>query len=592
MNNIKIPIQGMHCASCEILIGDELKKIHNVKKVDISHKTGEAKVYFDGKEPKKEDLTKAISEAGYKIGIDQKAKLLSDNPADYKNLFKAVLILTTLYYVAKFFGLTSLNIADPQGGGVAVALLVGLIAGVSTCMALVGGLILSLSARYAELHPEATPYQKFRPHLYFNFGRIGGYALLGGLIGMIGSSLKPSASVLGLMTILIGAVMLFFGLKLIEIFPVLQNKGITLPSSVARLFGVSSNVKEYSHKGAIIAGALTFFVPCGFTQAMQLYAVSTGSFAKGMIIMGLFAIGTAPGLLGIGGITAVFKGKKARLSYVTAGLLVILLGWTNIANGTRLISPSNGTGVEIESTGDEQIVYMTESGRGYSPTVFTVEKGKQVKWVINATSVFSCASTVVVPKFGINYSLKQGENIIRFTPNELGEIPFSCSMGMYTGKFIVVDKGSSSGSIQVANAQEIPSGNAGGCGMGGGCGGGGGGGCGMMKQNKPTQQANTPSQTATNDGEAQVIQTSYTLNDDIVPSKFNVKVNKPVKFIIDVKENGYGCMSTIMVPGLYERAQPLRAGRQIVMTFTPTTVGAYDITCAMGVPRGVINVIN
>jgi len=54
-------------------------------------------------------------------------------------------------------------------------------------------------------------------------------------------------------------------------------------------------------------------------------------------------------------------------------------------------------------------------------------------------SPYSCASSLVVPGYDINVQLKKGENIIEFTPRETGEIKFSCSMGMYRGKFIVVD---------------------------------------------------------------------------------------------------------------------------------------------------------
>ena len=111
--------------------------------------------------------------------------------------------------------------------------------------------------------------------------------------------------------------MIFFGLKLIQIFPVLKDKNITLPSSIARVFGLDREVKEYSHTSALVTGALTFFLPCGFTQAMQLYAVSTGSFWQGMAIMGLFAIGTAPGLLSVGGLTAMVKGRTARIFFIT-----------------------------------------------------------------------------------------------------------------------------------------------------------------------------------------------------------------------------------------------------------------------------------
>lgn len=447
MNKLTIPIRGMHCASCEILIGEQLKKISGVKDAKVSQKRGEAEVHFVGSRPSDESLAKAVQEAGYEIGQKQKLPWISRNKKDYKDLALAAIVLLILYYVLRMFGIFEIGI-ETQNSGIAVALLVGLVAGISTCMALIGGLVLSLSARHADLHPEATTMQKFRPHVYFNVGRILGYALFGGLIGLIGQALKPSTTVLGWLTMIIGAVMLFFGLKLIEIFPVLKDKSITLPSGIARIFGLNKEVKEYSHKSAMLVGALTFFLPCGFTQAMQLYAVSTGSFVQGMLVMGLFALGTAPGLLGIGGLTSVVKGRKARVFFMTAGLAVILFGWYNIANGSQLLNggvvqknsdKQTDSGQDEQVSADVQEVNMTQGATGYKPNVFTVKKGKPVKWVIKSTSSFSCASSIVMPKFGISRDLRPGQNIITFTPTQTGEIPFSCSMGMYRGKFIVVN---------------------------------------------------------------------------------------------------------------------------------------------------------
>lgn len=440
MNKITIPIRGMHCASCELLIGEQLKKVSGAIGVRVSYRKAEAEISYVGTPPSNAVLSRAIQEAGYEIGTRQKLPWISRQAADYKDLALAAIILYVIYLIANsWLGLFDIGV-DTKNTGVAVALLVGLVAGISTCMALIGGLVLSLSARHAERHPEATSIQKFRPHLYFNLGRILGYALFGGLIGLIGQAFKPSTSLLGWLTIIIGAVMLFFGLKLIEIFPVLRDKSITLPSGIARFFGLQQEVKEYSHKSAMIMGGLTFFLPCGFTQAMQLYAVSTGSFWQGMLIMGLFALGTAPGLLGIGGLTSIVKGRKARVFFMMAGLAVLLFGWYNITNGSRLV---NGGKAESPSptvsNGAVQEVRMTQNGNGYKPNVLTVKKGKPVKWIINSTSSFSCASSIVMPKYGISEALSPGENIITFTPTQAGEIPFSCSMGMFRGKFIVTN---------------------------------------------------------------------------------------------------------------------------------------------------------
>ncbi|MBI5729263.1 MAG: cupredoxin domain-containing protein, partial [Candidatus Magasanikbacteria bacterium] len=111
----------------------------------------------------------------------------------------------------------------------------------------------------------------------------------------------------------------------------------------------------------------------------------------------------------------------------------------NIVNGGRLFGGGARDAKAAVSNGEAQEVRMTQSGGGYSPNAFTVEKGRTVKWIINATTQFSCSASLLMPKFGISQGLRLGENIITFTPTEIGEIPFSCSMGMYRGKFIVVN---------------------------------------------------------------------------------------------------------------------------------------------------------
>jgi plastocyanin domain-containing protein len=87
-----------------------------------------------------------------------------------------------------------------------------------------------------------------------------------------------------------------------------------------------------------------------------------------------------------------------------------------------------------------------------------------------------------------------------------------------------------------------------------------------------------------------VLRTTYTEADDITPSKFTVKVGQPVTLEVDVKDDGFGCMSTIMVIGLDENPQYLKAGKTLKLTFTPKKAGTYEIACAMGIPRGSIKV--
>jgi Uncharacterized conserved protein len=456
MQHFTVPIRGMHCASCEILVGEKLKAVPGVTNVSVNRNAGIAKISFAENKPDEKMISAAVRRAGYEVGENGKAPWISRDPSDYKNFLIAAIILFIVWLIAKTTGLINFN-TDLKPSGLFVALIVGLIAGVSTCMALVGGLVLSLAARHAELHPEATAAQKFRPHIYFNAGRIIGYAVFGGIIGLVGRVVQLSSGWLGLMTLVIGCVMIFLGLKLIEIFPALKNKTISLPSWIGRLFGQKNDRREYSPWAAILSGALTFFLPCGFTQAMQLYAVSTGSFYRGAAIMGLFALGTAPGLIGIGGLSSIFKGRAGRIFFAVAGIAVIIVGWTNLVRGGQTLALSvkvpiavshdskDGNYYSNNENASEQIIRMTQGNNGYSPNNFTVTLGKPVKWIINSTAPYTCSSSVLMPAYGINKSLTSGENIITFTPTAAGVIPFSCSMGMYRGQFVVVSDATGNG---------------------------------------------------------------------------------------------------------------------------------------------------
>lgn len=444
------PIKGMHCRACEITIGQHLEKVPRVIAASASLKSKTATVESISP-PNRSDIEKAIQAAGYEIGEDHKP-LFSRNPADYKDFIVGVIVVSILGILYSAFGFDkSLSTGSISSGGLGVALLTGLVAGLSTCMALVGGLVLGLSARHAKKHPAATTMQKFRPHLYFNISRIVAFFVLGGVIGSLGSIFQLQGASLGILTVIVGIVMLSMGLELTNLFPRLSNSGLALPPAVARFLGLKRHSEsEYSHKSSVALGAISFFLPCGFTQVMQLYAISTGDFMTGALVMGLFAIGTAPGLLGIGGLTSVIKGKTSGRFFKIAGVAVMGMALVNINNGMNL------TGYRLPS-------------------------------------LFPDAS-----------------------------------------------------------------------------------------QNQPAQQLSSDETT---------LKTTFTRSTDIVPRNFVVSKGGTYTLEVDSKDEGQGCMSTIMIPGLFDTPLLLEQGEKQILTFTPTQSGNYQITCAMGIPRGTIRVI-
>ena len=104
----------------------------------------------------------------------------------------------------------------------------------------------------------------------------------------------------------------------------------------------------------------------------------------------------------------------------------------NLGGSSTKIVPSTGV-----ISDEVQEIRMTESDGGYSPNIFHIKPNMKTKWIINATNPYSCASQLTSPAIGVTKQLEQGENIIEFISPASGTIPFSCSMGMYSGKIIV-----------------------------------------------------------------------------------------------------------------------------------------------------------
>ncbi len=603
MNKTTVPIKGMHCRSCELLIEDEVSQIPGVTHVQVSEKKACAVISYENS-LNASDVENAVKKAGYEVGINEKKPWFSRNLDNYLDIFYALFALAIFYLIVDVLGLTKLfavNVSKPTN--LITVALIGLTAGFSTCMALIGGLVLGVSARFSEVHPEASRLQKFKPHLFFNAGRVSSFVFFGGAIGLLGSIFQFSGSSLGLMTLAVALVMLTIGMQLTGLFPRLENFKLTLPSGIAKIFGIKNRQnQEYSHKNAFIMGATTFFLPCGFTQAMQLFAISTGNFLSGAAIMGVFALGTAPGLLGIGGITSLVKGVFAQKFFKFAGVVVVVLSLFNLNNGLNLLGwdvnflnskssnalATTGNDNTVTQVGNVQIVRMKQTSGGYEPNSFTVKKGIPVKWIITSVDPGSCSASILASKIGIRAVLQPGENTFEFTPDQAGKIPFSCMMGMYRGSFTVVDNGSNSGTgateVKGVTDTTVAAGTqAGSCGTGGGgCGCGGG----AKKQVDPNA---TPAP-AVVENSSQIIKAIYTKTFDISPNNFSVKKGKPVRFEIDVKDEGSGCMSSIMIPRLTQ-PQFLEKGKTLVFEFTPDQSGNFPITCAMGVPRGSLKVI-
>lgn len=152
-----------------MLLEDSIGGVQGVTKVKVEFRKGRATIEHGNDVPSRKEITEAVKNAGYEVGEPGKLPWFTKSPEDWRYIAFGVTVLVVAYYALRGTGLLDISL-DESNVTIGFALMLGLVAGISSCMALIGGLVLGVAARHAELHPEATSWQKFRPHLFFNGG--------------------------------------------------------------------------------------------------------------------------------------------------------------------------------------------------------------------------------------------------------------------------------------------------------------------------------------------------------------------------------------------------------------------------------------
>ncbi|MBI2482179.1 MAG: sulfite exporter TauE/SafE family protein [Candidatus Vogelbacteria bacterium] len=313
--NYTFHISGTHCPSCKIFIEDTLNQQIGIQQtyVDLKHEIISIETTLDESQHQlAEILTEKIKRNGYFLSVEKKAKTNSANGVIWRAL-PIGLALLGLFFIIQKSGVLNFGL----GGTVTpiTSFIIGLVASVSSCLAMVGGLVLSLSATVSQ-----DKISDVKPMMLFHGGRLISFAVFGGLLGAIGGAIGISFTITAILGIIASVVMIVLGLNLVGVF---KNNLIALPS------GVFSFFRQMEHKtiAPLLIGVGTFFLPCGFTQAMQVAALASGSFFSGSLIMTVFALGTLPMLALLSFGSASFAGSKyAPLFFKSAGVLVIGLG--------------------------------------------------------------------------------------------------------------------------------------------------------------------------------------------------------------------------------------------------------------------------
>jgi len=463
--------EGTTCDSCEKIIKRQAKKVDGVKEITFDLSTETGYVTFDEKITNIDDILYKIEEKNYKC------YLLDPNQKkdSFGWVFAVIGILIAGYFLFGFIeGIELPSISQNMGYG--LLFVVGLLTGFH-CIGMCGGFIVSYTAKNAQ-----EGVKDHKSHLMYGVGKTLSYTIIGAIFGLVGSIIAFTPTMRGVVGLLAGIFLVLFGLKMLNMFPILRKIQFRTPRVLTRIIG-----KRSKNANPLTIGLLNgLMIACGPLQAIYIMAAGTGSMIEGAKLLFVFGLGTLPVMLGFGYFASFVSGKVTQKILKASGVIVIVLGLFMVNNGlvltgsgydigtiTGLASAAEDSG-EASAIGDYQEIRMEVTKYGWSPDTFVLKKGVPVKWIIDGKEITRCNNAIQVPKYGLDFSVKKGEQVIEFTPNEVGTVRWSCWMGMIPGAFIVKDD------IDLSNSEAVkkeidsaPKLQGGSCGGSGGCGCGG-----------------------------------------------------------------------------------------------------------------------
>ncbi len=588
--NIILQVEGMTCTGCETRIENAVKKLDGIENVKAIYSSSNVYVTYNADAIKLNTIIETVERLDYTV--KNKPKDISNNiqtsnipskksewPGVGQIAGIAVIILALYVIIKNTIGFNFVPEVN-QSMGYGILFFIGLLTSLH-CVAMCGGINLSVCVQYKPV-AGASGLSKLKPSILYNLGRVISYTIVGGIVGGIGSVVSFSGTAKGVVAIISGIFMVIMGINMLNIFPALRKLNPRMPKIFAKKVHENSG-----SRGPLVVGMLNGLMPCGPLQAMQLYALGTGSAMAGALSMFLFSLGTVPLMFGFGAVSSFLSSKFTHKMMKVSAVLVLILGIIMLNRGLSLsgfntsivLGASSSEGGVAKIEGNVQVVTTKlDSGR-YSP--ITVQKGIPVKWTITAdqSDINGCNNRINIPEYNIeNLPLKAGENVIEFTPDSEGKFVYSCWMGMISSNIKVVSDLSSLSAEDRAgdnDSQGAVSGSGGCCGA----------------ASKATKFANgkiPTDEVAVSKIKGDKQEVTVTVNDyGYSPAIVILQKGIPAKIKFNTEQLNI-CNSTVVFPE-YQAQMDLKTEKE-----TPELSPTLDFTfqCGMGMLHGYVKVVD
>lgn len=420
MKTLYIKIIGIHCDNCRKKISSSLIDIKNIK--DVKFNKDIAIIKYTG-DLNKKDIVSLIKKIDYYTQedyiTDDIKKLKS--PVDIKEIL--LIIITTIILIFIYFKSGYIVPVIDEKVSYSLLFLTGLLTSIH-CISMCGAINL-----FATFNNKVK-YNFSKPIVY-NLGRLLSYSTIGGIVGFLGKVISVNNKINGFMILFASVIMLLMSLSMLNIIK-LKNLKLVKIDKLSKL------------NNPFLIGLLNGLMPCGPMQAMQVYALQTGSFFKGFISMFLFCLGTIPLMLFLGLFSNFFKGKKRIIINKLSAFLILVLSLMMFIRGL------NTLGVNFNLFDSYKNYTKSSLKKNYQEIQFDLDynnyedivvlKNIPVKLIINVKKEYlnGCNNEIVINEYNIKKKLEVGINVIEFTPTRAGEFQMNCWMNMIENKIKVI----------------------------------------------------------------------------------------------------------------------------------------------------------
>jgi sulfite exporter TauE/SafE len=217
---------------------------------------------------------------------------------------------------------------------VAASAAAGLLSSFSHCLGMCGPLVagLGLSAR-----PGRGAAQAGAAQLPYHLGRVTTYGLLGAVMGATGAFVNVAGRLAGLadaVAVAAGLLMVLLGLGAAGVSGALKR--LEARASGAVLGRVRHLV--LGGQGRLYPLGLALGVlPCGASWTIFLGAAASGGPVPGLLMALAFGLGTVPGLLLVGSVSALLGQRTRGILYRAGGVLIAVMGALFALRGLGLL---------------------------------------------------------------------------------------------------------------------------------------------------------------------------------------------------------------------------------------------------------------